>query len=400
MKSKLIKIFKQKNRIICKIFLVPFLLLINQKIYDDIENYIIIKEIKLIKKFYRIIKNEILLNVKNNHNHKSGHPKVSIISTVYNREKNIPIFITSIQNQILENIELIFVDDCSEDNSINIIEKYKNDDSRIILIKNKKNKGTLISRNIGALKARGEFLVFPDSDDILSKDILNICYKFCEAYNYDLVRFNMYSDHYFIFSLFDIHLKKAIFQPELRTYLIYGYGYPKLVDGIISNKFIRKTLFLISLNNMDEFFRNQKMIYFEDGLINLALHFNAKSLYLLNHVGYYYIFNKDSISHFINLDSYVRCFFIFLKFFVEYTKKNKYEQEMNFFILNEYIYNNNLLNNITNYSNIYEEVINSLIKNKYISKKDLKKTKILKKIILRKKFMLNNNKISSKPLNV
>lgn len=148
----------------------------------------------------------------------------------------------------------------------------------------------------------------------------------------------MYSDRYFIFSLFDIHLKRAIFQPELRTYLIYGYGYPKLVDGIISNKFIRKTLYLISLNNIDEFFINQKMIYFEDGLINLSLHFNAQSLYLLNHIGYYYIFNKDSVSHFINLDSYLRCFFIFLKFFVEYTKKSKYEQEMIFFILNEYIY--------------------------------------------------------------
>ena len=163
------------------------------------------------------------------------------------------------------NIELIFVDDCSEDNSIEIIERYKNNDSRIILIKNKKNKGTLISRNIGALKARGEFLVFPDSDDILSRDILNICYKTCKTYNYDLVRFNMYSDRYFIFGLIDIHLKREIFQPELRTYLIYGYGYQKLVDGIISNKFIRKTLYLISLNNIDVFFINQKMIYFEDG---------------------------------------------------------------------------------------------------------------------------------------
>ena len=99
------------------------------------------------------------------------------------------------------------------------------------------------------------------------------------------------------------------------------------------------------------------------------------------------------MSHFINLDSYLRCFFIFLKFFVEYTKKNKYEQEMNFFILKEYIYNNNILNKITNYSNIYEEVINSLINNKFISKKDLRKVKILKKIILKRKFILNNNKI-------
>ena len=150
---------------------------------------------------------------------------------------------------------------------IEIIEKLKNDDPRIILIKNKKNKGTFISRNIGALKARGEFLIFPDSDDILSKDILDICYEACKKYNYDLIRFNMHSDIYFIFGLIDNHLKRTIFQPELRTFLVYGYGYLRLVDGIISNKFIRRITYLTSLNNIEEFYLNQKMIYFEDGLL-------------------------------------------------------------------------------------------------------------------------------------
>ena len=54
----------------------------------------------------------------------------------------------SIQNQFFEDIEIIFIDDFSEDNSATIIEKYQKYDERIILIKNKKNKGTLISRNI------------------------------------------------------------------------------------------------------------------------------------------------------------------------------------------------------------------------------------------------------------
>ena len=52
---------------------------------------------------------------------------------------------------------------------------------------------------------------------------------------------------------------------------------------------------------------------------------------------------------------------------MENTKNNKYEQEMNFFIFRKYIYDNNLLNNITNYSNTYEEIINSLINNKFIT---------------------------------
>ena len=353
MKYKLIKIFNKKNNIF-KIFLV-FFLLINLNNYGKIKKYVNKKEIKLIKKYYKINNDDILLNNKNFS--KKEYPKVSIISSVFNREKYIPIFIRSILNQKLIDIELIFIDDCSEDNSIEIIEKCKNNDPIIILIKNKKNKGTFISRNIGALKARGEFLIFPDSDDILSKDVLYICFEISKKYNYDLIRFNMHSDIYFIFGLIDNHLKRTIFQPELRTFLLYGYGYLKLVDGIISNKFIRRTTYLTSLNNIEEFYLNQKMIYFEDGLMNLALHFNAKSLYLLNHTGYYYIYNKESVSHFVNLDLYLRCFFIFLKFFMEYTKNNKYEKEMIFFILREYINDNNLLYNITNYSNIYEEVI-------------------------------------------
>ena len=71
--------------------------------------------------------------------------------------------------------------------------------------------------------------------------------------------------------------------------------------------------------------------------INYALHINAKSLYLLNQIGYYYIFNQENASHAINMDSYLKCFFIYLKFFIEKTKNNEYEKEIIFFILKEYI---------------------------------------------------------------
>ena len=67
------------------------------------------------------------------------------------------------------------------------------------------------------------------------------------------------------------------------------------------------------------------------------MHFNVKSLFLLKHIGYYYIFNNNSISHSVNLDSYLKCFFIFLKFIVENTKNNRYEKYMNFFVLEKYI---------------------------------------------------------------
>jgi glycosyltransferase involved in cell wall biosynthesis len=206
------------------------------------------REIKLINQYYNLNNKGLLINKKKFK--RIENPKVSIISAIYNSEKFILRFLRSIQNQLFNDIEIIFIDDYSDDNSTLIVEKYKKDDERIILIKNKKNKGTLISRNIGALKAKGEFFIFPDPDDMLSADILSLCYKISKRYNFDLIRFNMYSNRNFIFSLFDRNLKRIIYQPELRAYLIYGHGFKKLIDGIISNKFVRKTTFLIALNNI------------------------------------------------------------------------------------------------------------------------------------------------------
>jgi cellulose synthase/poly-beta-1,6-N-acetylglucosamine synthase-like glycosyltransferase len=70
------------------------------------------------------------------------HPKISIISPIYNRAKFILRFLRSIQNQFYEDLEIIFVDDFSTDNSVKMIEKYQREDERIILLKHKKNKGT------------------------------------------------------------------------------------------------------------------------------------------------------------------------------------------------------------------------------------------------------------------
>ena len=109
------------------------------------------------------------------------------------------------------------------------------------------------------------------------------------------------------------------------------------------------------------------MIYFEDSLINFALHLNSKSLYLLNTIGYYYTYNDISVSHSVNLDSYFSCFFIFLKFIIENTKNTKYEKDIIFFILQEYIINVEIFKRIKNYLKIYEEVINSLLNIKFIN---------------------------------
>ena len=89
----------------------------------------------------------------------------------------------SVQFQNFKDIEIILVDDKSTDNSISIIEEYKKRDKRIILIKNKKNRGLFITRNIGLLSSKGKYIIIPDPDDILSQDYIKNCYNYAEKYN-------------------------------------------------------------------------------------------------------------------------------------------------------------------------------------------------------------------------
>ena len=356
--------------------------------YEKINYFKIKMEIRKIKKYYELNNKGILINLNNFK--QSFYPKVSIVSAVYNREQFLLRFLRSIQNQQFNDIEIIFVDDFSDDNSVKLIEKFIEEDERIILLKQKKNKGTLFSRNIGALKAKGEYLIFPDPDDILSEDILSTCYEIAKKYNFEMIRFNMYSKNFFPFNLIQNNLSDIIYQPDLRTHLIYGLGYEKLIDGIISNKFIKKTTFIITLNNINKFYLNQNMIYFEDGLINFALHFNAKSLFLLKKIGYYYIFNKDSVSRSLNQSIYIKCYFLYLKFLLDNIKNTKYEKNMIIFLINEYIKDNNLLYNIKESLVIYEEVINILLNFNFISNLNKQKFVDIKNIILKKKCNRNS----------
>lgn len=90
---------------------------------------------------------------------------VSIIIPVYNASRFLEETINSIQEQTYSNWEAIFIDDCSSDNSYDIIKQYQKNDKRIKVIKNKINNGAAISRNNGIDYAKGEYLCFLDADD-------------------------------------------------------------------------------------------------------------------------------------------------------------------------------------------------------------------------------------------
>lgn len=94
-------------------------------------------------------------------------PLVSILMTVYNREKYISSAIESVIELQYHNWELIICDDCSTDNSLTIAKKYEEKDNRIKVYKNEVNLGDYPNRNRAATYAKGKYIKYLDSDDLI-----------------------------------------------------------------------------------------------------------------------------------------------------------------------------------------------------------------------------------------
>lgn len=103
-------------------------------------------------------------------------PKISVIVPMYNIEKYLGLCISSILAQTFKDFELILVDDCSTDKTLEVAKSFS--DSRIKILQNEKNFGTPGAvRNIGFFEARGEYIYFCDSDDAILADALETLYN-------------------------------------------------------------------------------------------------------------------------------------------------------------------------------------------------------------------------------
>lgn len=138
-------------------------------------------------------------------------PKVSVIIPVYNAEKYIEECLKSILEQSLYEIEVICVDDGSKDQSLAILRRYEEQDSRIkVLTQNNQFAG--IARNNGMLNANGEYYAFIDADDYLEKNSLEKLYLIAKKQKLDFIKakaylldeksHSIYSDPYYTFDAF------------------------------------------------------------------------------------------------------------------------------------------------------------------------------------------------------
>lgn len=118
--------------------------------------------------------------------------KVSVIIPIYNAEKNIETCLNSIVKQTYKDIEIICVNDGSKDETLSILNKYSQEDSRILVI-NKENSGPSDSRNLGLEYSTGKYIIFIDADDSIEKNMIENLVKklienkselvFCNFYN-------------------------------------------------------------------------------------------------------------------------------------------------------------------------------------------------------------------------
>ncbi|ETD27686.1 glycosyltransferase family 2 protein [Helicobacter canis] len=119
----------------------------------------------------------------------SPQVKVSIIVPVFNTQAYITRCLDSLISQSLRDIEIIIVDDCGSDGAMSIAQEFATRDPRIHILRNLKNLGLLHTRCAGAAMARGEYILYVDSDDYIKPNLCELCYERARESKADMVVF-------------------------------------------------------------------------------------------------------------------------------------------------------------------------------------------------------------------
>ena len=245
-------------------------------------------------------------------------PLVSIIIPCYNLSGYLEVCLNTCILQTYKNIEIIIINDCSQDNSQQIIDYYSQTDKRIVPIQNNNNEGVVKARCQGIEKSSGEYIFFLDGDDYLKLDAIeilvneiitsNACivigqYLHEKDYGYNLeeqIKNSLLSRDEFI---------KKILQNRLLT--LWG-------------KLYKKTLFTSSLNYHDELKRG------EDLVLLIQLVYNANIVKGIDKVVYFYRHRGTAITKSQTFNSILHAYksrFITEELVIKYgfTKEKDYE---------------------------------------------------------------------------
>lgn len=221
--------------------------------------------------------------------------KISIIVPIYNAADLVPRCLESILVQTFQDFELIIVDDGSDkDNSLQVCKEYAEKDKRIRVF-HKENGGQTSARRYGFENSNGDWIYFVDADDFLPKDALSFLYEKAIKNKLDLV------DGASISYYEDFTVKENVLFSQLGEFEILDYL--KLMFKNQANNGTHACLFKRTLFNQETFNIPENVRLGEDAYIHLCLATQAKRAGIYNDIVYYYVQNRNSITHYYKYTS-------------------------------------------------------------------------------------------------
>ena len=247
--------------------------------------------------FYKICNISEIIN--SNITKAPHNPAISIIIPSYNKKNNLTLTLNSVIIQTLKNIEIIIVDDGSDDGSEKIFESLYEKDCRIRLFKHKRNMGVWRTRLDGFLYSRGKYVLHIDPDDFLSdyyvlEELLNLITK----YNLDSVRFTFSKVPYRENLTNSSKLGVKHPYPKKFTKIIYGrpgYNVHYFGYGTIWNRLIRANIISKGLDFVDEYILNAYKNLWDDMWWNKLVDKASFSNVIINRLGYIFVSTRNGI---------------------------------------------------------------------------------------------------------
>ena len=253
-------------------------------------------------------------------------PKLSIVVPVFNMSQTLERCILFILNQSYKNFEVIFVDDCSTDESCAIIEKYQEiNKDKITLLKSNTQGGPGQARNIGLKKATGKYVSFVDADDWIDESLYSTVLEQMEKENADVSIFGV-KDEYENCKNPQIRYhyphKNNIDNVFALTLLSRLYSNDTYISPMVCHKIYR--LDLIKNINL-EFMPNT---YFEDDLFTFLLLLHKCNITFVPNVYYHYYQHQGSITHTFSkkhIDDYCQFVFCLRQYLIDNNLWNNYQ---------------------------------------------------------------------------
>src|SRR5690625_1862885 len=222
----------------------------------------------------------------------------TIVLPTYNVEPYIDRCIRSIISQSFTDFEVVFIDDCGSDKSIDIVERYKEADNRIKIIRNKKNMGTYHARRIGVNNSKGKYILFLDPDDELRKDLLKKLSISLGVRGVDLVFYDVDFSPKEKFYTTSQSLLPFKNKPRVLESVFRNRG-RKAVFHMPGGKLFKRSL-LVEVYSKLNVKKDYRYVYSEDQLLYYAYLLRNPSYAVLNYKGYIYHKNHSSITHKVN----------------------------------------------------------------------------------------------------